>query len=164
MSARPSSLSAESRPLTDEITLNETLNCLLENLPLEMTEAYDRQQLFAVLLKAASDRESIEQASKSMNVSPHAVQADYRHRFGIESSYRLKNLSRIRSTTKNPVLRLLFVSLAFIIVNVWIYLLWQYLRIARPGGSLVVRQCFPLKMMLSFLRQASRNLRIENSS
>ncbi|MEM9093093.1 MAG: hypothetical protein AAGC93_30745 [Cyanobacteria bacterium P01_F01_bin.53] len=43
MSTRPSSLSAESRPLTDEITLNETLNCLLENLPLEMTGAYERQ-------------------------------------------------------------------------------------------------------------------------
>lgn len=92
--------------------------------------------------------------SHRMKAAPHAVQRDYRHRFGIESSYRLKNVCRIRSTTKNPVLRLLFVTLAFIIVNVWIYLLWQHLRVPRAGGSLVFRQRFPLKMMLTFLRQA----------
>jgi Transposase DDE domain len=47
----------------------------------------------------------------------------YRQRFGIETSYRLKNHCRIRTTTKNPVLRLLFVALAFILVNLWVYLM-----------------------------------------
>ena len=38
---------------------------------------------------------------------------DYRKRFGIESSYRSQNLCRIRTTTKNPVTRFLYVGIAF---------------------------------------------------
>jgi len=49
------------------------------------------------------------------------VHHHYRYRFGIEASYRVKNHARIRSTTKNPALRLLYVALAFILVNLWIY-------------------------------------------
>ncbi len=40
------------------------------------------------------------------------VHRHYRDRFGIETSYRLKNQARICSTTKNPVLRLLYIALA----------------------------------------------------
>ncbi|MDJ0902722.1 MAG: hypothetical protein QNJ55_28350 [Xenococcus sp. MO_188.B8] len=38
----------------------------------------------------------------------------YRQRFGIETSYRLKNLCRIRTTTKKPTLRLLVVQTIYI--------------------------------------------------
>ena len=82
------------------------------------------------------------------------VNRHYRDRFGIETSYRLKNQTRIRSTTKNPVLRLLYVALAFILVNLWVYLLWQTVRTTRRGGRQVFQERFPLKTMLSFIRQA----------
>ncbi len=38
--------------------------------------------------------------------------ADYGKRWAIETSYWIKNHCRIRTTTKNPVLQLLFVALA----------------------------------------------------
>jgi hypothetical protein len=82
------------------------------------------------------------------------IHAYYRERFGIETSYRLKNQGRIRTTTKNPILRLLFVALAFILVNLWIYLLWYFVSRPRPGGRVVYQQLFPLKMMLEFLAHA----------
>jgi Transposase DDE domain len=78
----------------------------------------------------------------------------YRQRFGIETSYRLKNHCRIRTTTKNPVLRLLFVALAFILVNLWIYLLWHFISRSRRGGQLVFHALFPLNIMLQFLSTA----------
>jgi putative transposase len=46
-----------------------------------------------------------------------AVHRDYRLRFGIESSYRLKNTCRIRTTMKKPVVRLLFVGIAFLLID-----------------------------------------------
>ncbi|MHC5833975.1 MAG: ISH3 family transposase, partial [Nostoc sp.] len=52
------------------------------------------------------------------------IYQDYRKRFGIETSYRLKNVCRIRTNNKNPVLRLLFVGISFLIVNIWVNLLW----------------------------------------
>lgn len=79
---------------------------------------------------------------------------DYRYRFGIETSYRIKNQSRIRTTTKNPVVRLLFVALAFVLVNLWIYLLWCFVSHRGLGARHVYRHLFPLKTMLEFLVQA----------
>ena len=44
----------------------------------------------------------------------------YRQRFGIETSYRQMNQVRARTTSRNPVIRLLFVGLAFILFNLYI--------------------------------------------
>ncbi len=71
----------------------------------------------------------------------------------IETRYRVKNQARIRSTTKNPVLRLLYVALAFILVNLWVYLLWQVVSTTRLGGRWAFQEQFPVKTMLSFIRQ-----------
>jgi putative transposase len=46
-----------------------------------------------------------------------AVYQDYRRRFGIESTYRLKNTCRIKTAMKNPVARLLFVGIAFLLID-----------------------------------------------
>lgn len=78
---------------------------------------------------------------------------DYRKRFGIESSYRLKNQSRIRTTTKNPVVRLLYVGIAFLLVDLWVYLVWTVVSRPRKGARLLYTVCFPFKTMLRFLRQ-----------
>ena len=77
----------------------------------------------------------------------------YRQRFGIETSYRLKNLCRIRTTTKKPALMLLFVGISFILVNIWVDLLWRKISKPRRGARLIYREIFPLKQMLSFLNQ-----------
>ncbi len=45
------------------------------------------------------------------------IHQDYRKRFGIESGYRMKNVCRIRTNNKNPVLRLLFVGISFLLIN-----------------------------------------------
>jgi putative transposase len=82
------------------------------------------------------------------------IRQSYRQRFGIESSYRLKNVGRIRTTTKNPVIRLLFVGISFLLVNIWVNLLWRRISQPRRGGRLIYRARFTLKQMLSFLRQA----------
>ncbi len=89
-----------------------------------------------------------------VKVSLSYIHQDYRKRFGIESSYRLKNVCRIRTTAKNPVWRLLFVGISFLLVNIWVNLLWQRISKPRRGGRLIYRKIFPLKQMLAFLRQA----------
>ncbi len=82
------------------------------------------------------------------------IRQSYRQRFGIESSYRLKNLCRIRTTTKKPTIRLLFVGISFLLVNIWLNFLWRRISRPRKGGRLIYRQKFPLKQMLSFWQQA----------
>jgi len=46
----------------------------------------------------------------------------YRHRFGIESSYREMHQVRARTTSRHPGLRLLLIGLALILVNLYILL------------------------------------------
>jgi len=54
------------------------------------------------------------------SVAPHQVFERYRQRFGIETSYRQMNQVRARTTSRNPVVRLLLVGLAFVIFNLYI--------------------------------------------
>jgi len=89
---------------------------------------------------------------------------DYGRRFGIESSYRLKNQSRIRTSTKNPVVRLLYMGIAFLLVDMWVYLVWTYVSRPRKGGRLLYPSLFPFKTMLRFLRQAIARKYIVNEA
>lgn len=89
-----------------------------------------------------------------LKIALHQLHYHYRQRFGIESTYRMKNQCRIRTTTKNPVLRLLFVAIAFILINLWIYLLWYFVGRARRGSRQIFRAIFPLKSMLEFIAHA----------
>jgi putative transposase len=54
------------------------------------------------------------------SVEAHQVFEMYRQRFGIEASYRQMNQVRARTTSRNPVVRLLLVGLAFVIFNLYI--------------------------------------------
>lgn len=82
-----------------------------------------------------------------------AIRGAYRKRFGIGTSYRLRNQCRIRTTTKNPGIRLLFMGIAYIIKDIWVWLMWTYVSSPRKGGRLVFHNLFPLRLMLTFLRQ-----------
>ncbi len=65
----------------------------------------------------------------------------------------MKNRCRIRTTSKNPVVRLLYIGIAFVLTNIWIYLAWTYISYPRKGGRQVFHNLSPLKLMLTFLQQ-----------
>lgn len=54
------------------------------------------------------------------SVEPHQVFEMYRHQFGIETSYRQINQVRARTSSRNPVIRLLLVGFTFVIFNLYI--------------------------------------------
>jgi len=98
-------------------------------------------------------REFFIYAVQKVNLSLNLIHDDYRLRFGIESSYRMKNQCRIKTTIKNPIIRFIFFALAFLIINIWVYLLWHYLSTLRRGPRKVFSNLFTLKQILEFLRQ-----------
>src|SRR4051812_3515169 len=79
------------------------------------------------------------------------VRDTYRLRFGIESSYRQLHQARIRTTTRDPLVRLLFVGLALILRNVWVWLHWAVLAHPRRGGRRVDLRQLPFRVLLSWL-------------
>jgi hypothetical protein len=58
----------------------------------------------------------------------------YRRRFGIESSYRQLRQARMRTATRSAVQRLLYVGLALLLRNVWVWVHEEYLAERRRGG------------------------------
>ena len=68
----------------------------------------------------------------------------YRRRFGIETSYRLMNTVRARTTCRIAAFRLFLVALAFLWLNLWQYVKWMYLIILKPGPRTVLHYLLPL--------------------
>ena len=58
----------------------------------------------------------------SAGILPAQVFELYRQRFGIEASYRQMHQVRARTSTRNPVIRLLLIGLAFVLFNLYIAL------------------------------------------
>ncbi len=54
--------------------------------------------------------------------SPTEIRERYRKRFGIETSYRQMRQARIYTCTRNPRLRLLFVAMALVLRNLWVWI------------------------------------------
>jgi hypothetical protein len=73
--------------------------------------------------KGRNRREALLYATWGVNHRPlRWLRATYRGRFGIESSYRQVHQARLRTRSRNPVLRLLFVGVALVLRNVWVWL------------------------------------------
>ncbi|MCL6547076.1 MAG: transposase [Bryobacteraceae bacterium] len=79
----------------------------------------------------------------------------YRLRFGIETSYRQMNEARIKTCSRSPLLRLLFVALALLLRNVWVWLHWQVLSSPRRGRRLIRLERLRFKTLLFWLLQVA---------
>jgi len=91
--------------------------------------------------------------------TPGHLADKYRRRFGVETSYRLMNKVRVRTTARDPKLRLLFFVLAFTLLNLWVYLQWAVLAVPRRGGRWLDCNLFRLARFIDFLRDAIREAR-----
>jgi len=70
--------------------------------------------------------------------SPDAVFTRSRLRFGIESSDRQRHEGRIRTTTRRPAVRLLYVGTASVLRNLRVWLHYTLLSMPRRGGRVIL--------------------------
>ena len=83
------------------------------------------------------------------------VQETYRLRFGIETTYRQLHQARVRTSTRDPLLRLLFVGVALVLRNLWVWLHWQVLSHPRRGGRRIDLDQLPFRAMTLWLQQVA---------
>ena len=89
-------------------------------------------------------------------VSNHSlawVRETYRTRFGIEASYRQMREVRIKTSTTNAIVRYLYIGVAFIIRNAWIWLHFNVFSKTQPGriGRKIRLKKFSLERMKSWV-------------
>ena len=80
----------------------------------------------------------------ALKMTPHQIADEYRRRFGIETSYRLMNTMRARTTSTSAAWRLFLVALALLLLNLWAFVKWQHLFIPKPGPRQVLHHLLPL--------------------
>jgi putative transposase len=90
--------------------------------------------------------------------SPDAVFTTYRLRFGIESSYRQMHEGRIRTTTRRPEVRLLYVGIALVLRNLWVWLHYAVLSRPRRGGRVILLERLRWETLLLWLLHVAEAL------
>lgn len=85
--------------------------------------------------------------------NPHRV---YRSRFSIESSYRMRNQVKPRTSTKNPVIRYLYAIISFLLKNVWIALLWMHFSPVKQGPRTIDMRAFRFNCFIVIIGEAIR--------
>lgn len=94
-------------------------------------------------------------AAWGVRSAPADVYRTYRTRFGIETSYRQLHQARIRTTTRNPALRLLFVAVAVLLRNLWVWVHRAVLASPRRGGRVVRLDRLRFRTMLLWRLQVA---------
>jgi putative transposase len=79
------------------------------------------------------------------------VKETYRRRFGIETGYRQMNQCRIRTTSKRFEVRFLYVAIALLLRNLWVWLHHAVLSHPRRGGVEIHLERLRLRTMLLWL-------------
>jgi hypothetical protein len=64
--------------------------------------------------------------------APREIHRRYRTRFGIETSYRQARQARIYTCTRDPRVRLVFVAVALLLRNLWV---WVHAEVLARGGA-----------------------------
>jgi hypothetical protein len=127
-----------------------------------LTEAKGRKATVAVCVKCRNRRGERGRHGREALVYAYGgglrpgsyrwVKETYRSRFAIETTYRQLQQARINTCTRDPLLRLLYVAVALILRNVWVWLHWQVLAERRRGGRRVDTNRLPFRAMLLWLQ------------
>lgn len=89
--------------------------------------------------------------------SPKQAGEIYRSRYGIESSYRQMNQGRVRTCTRDPIMRLLLVGIALVLRNVWVWLHRTLLSRIRGSSIELHMDLLRLRQMLLMLQRCAED-------
>jgi hypothetical protein len=97
-------------------------------------------------------REALLYATWGLNHRPLSwIRATYRSRFGIESSYRQSHQARLRTSSRKPALRLLFMGVALVLRNVWVWLHAEVMAQPQRGARQLRPQSLRFARLLLWL-------------
>jgi hypothetical protein len=85
--------------------------------------------------------------------SPTEIREHYRTRFGIESSYRQLRQAKIYTCTRKPLLRLVFVAVALLLRNLWVWIHAEILAEGRGDDMTLNLAWLRFKRLLDWIAQ-----------
>jgi hypothetical protein len=88
--------------------------------------------------------------------SYRSVSELYRSRFAIETTYRQLGQARLRTSSRDPAVRLLYVGVALVLRNVWVWAHYQFLSGRRRGGRVPHPERLRFKALLDWLLDVAK--------
>jgi hypothetical protein len=85
--------------------------------------------------------------------SPRKVSTVYRRRFAIESSYRMRNIVKPKTSTKNAEIRYFYALVSFLLKNIWLYLQKKHFTIVKRGPQVVDEDKFRFDMFIILIEE-----------
>ena len=96
--------------------------------------------------------------------SPRKVSTVYRRRFAIESSYRMRNVVRPKTSSKNATIRYFYALVSFLLKNVWLYLQKKHFTIVKRGPQVIDEDKFRFEMFIHLIEEwIRRKLRVRTT-
>lgn len=93
---------------------------------------------------------------------PRKVSTVYRRRFAIESSYRMRNIVKPRTSTRDVTFRYFFALVSFLLRNEWLYLQKKHFTIMKQGPKIIDEDKFRFDRFILFVDEwLRRKLRIQ---
>ena len=93
--------------------------------------------------------------------SPRKVSTVYRRRFAIESSYRMRNVVKPKTSSKNADIRYFYTLISFLLKNIWLYLQKKHFTIVKRGPQVVDEDKFRFDMFIILIEEwLRRKLRV----
>ena len=93
-----------------------------------------------------------------VRLTPKEIREIYRKRFGIETSYRQMNEARIRTCTRDPAQRLLFIGVALVLRNVWVWLHFQFAKNKWSSQLKLFPRLLRFREMLHWIEQVASSM------
>ena len=85
--------------------------------------------------------------------SPRKVSTVYRRRFAIESSYRMRNVVKPKTSSKNADIRYFYTLISFLLKNIWLYLQKKHFTIVKRGPQVVDEDKFRFDMFIILIEE-----------
>ncbi|WP_342304190.1 ISH3 family transposase [Methanolobus sp. ZRKC5] len=93
---------------------------------------------------------------------PRKVSTVYRRRFAIESSYRMRNIVKPKTSTRNVTFRYFFALISFLLRNAWLCLQKKHFTIVKPGPITIDEDKFRFDRFILFVEEwLRRKLKIQ---
>ena len=93
--------------------------------------------------------------------SPRTVSTVYRRRFAIESSYRMRNLVKPKTSSKNATIRYFYALVSFLLKNVWLCLQRGHFMRVKTGPYTIEADLFRFEVFVHLVEEwLRRKLRV----
>jgi len=88
--------------------------------------------------------------------NPRRVYHAYKKRFAIESSYRMRNIVKAKTSSRNVTLRYLLTIISFLLKNIWVALNRTYFALEQRGPVTVNKRLFRFDLFKSLVWEGLR--------